>query len=160
MFKVPKINDISLEFWIWDAICSIRGAKDPPKYKDYIFPIIFTKRLCNVFDDELNHVAAAVGSRKKVSSSQSRPQARPLLPPPRVGQFRTVRLVRHPQVLRLDRQRRHHTHAGFRPEKPAPAGQTTDFRPRRRQSHVEPRTGSPRLNPMAWMTDKALRKIL
>jgi type I restriction enzyme M protein len=30
----PK--DKSLESWIWDAACSIRGAKDAPKYKDYI----------------------------------------------------------------------------------------------------------------------------
>lgn len=43
----------SLESWIWDAACSIRGAKDAPKYKDFILPLIFTKRLCDVFDDEL-----------------------------------------------------------------------------------------------------------
>jgi type I restriction enzyme M protein len=59
----PK--DKSLESWIWDAACSIRGAKDAPKYKDYILPLIFTKRLCDVFDDELNRIAAEVGSRKK-----------------------------------------------------------------------------------------------
>lgn len=55
----------SLESWIWDAACSIRGAKDAPKYKDYILPLIFTKRLCDVFDDELNRIAKEVGSRKK-----------------------------------------------------------------------------------------------
>ena len=55
----------SLESWIWDAACSIRGAKDAPKYKDYILPLIFTKRLCDVFDDELNRIAAKVGSREK-----------------------------------------------------------------------------------------------
>jgi type I restriction enzyme M protein len=55
----------SLESWIWDAACSIRGAKDAPKYKDFILPLIFTKRLCDVFDDELNRIAAEVGSRKK-----------------------------------------------------------------------------------------------
>ncbi len=55
----------SLESWIWDAACSIRGAKDAPKYKDYILPLIFTKRLCDVFDDELNRIAAEVGSREK-----------------------------------------------------------------------------------------------
>ena len=49
-----EANDKSLESWIWDAACSIRGAKDAPKYKDYILPLIFTKRLCDVFDDELN----------------------------------------------------------------------------------------------------------
>lgn len=55
----------SLESWIWDAACSIRGAKDAPKYKDYILPLIFTKRLCDVFDDELNRIASEVGSRSK-----------------------------------------------------------------------------------------------
>ena len=58
-------NNKPLESWIWDAACSIRGAKDAPKYKDYILPLIFTKRLCDVFDDELNRIAAEVGSRKK-----------------------------------------------------------------------------------------------
>jgi type I restriction enzyme M protein len=58
-------NDKSLESWIWDAACSIRGAKDAPKFKDYILPLIFTKRLCDVFDDEVNRIAKEVGSRAK-----------------------------------------------------------------------------------------------
>src|SRR6184192_3664334 len=58
-------NNKSLESWIWDAACSIRGAKDAPKYKDFILPLIFTKRLCDVFDDELNRIAEEVGSRAK-----------------------------------------------------------------------------------------------
>lgn len=64
--KAPKPSpNKSLETWIWDAACSIRGAKDAPKYKDYILPLIFTKRLCDVFDDELDRIAAEVGSREK-----------------------------------------------------------------------------------------------
>jgi type I restriction enzyme M protein len=55
----------SLESWIWDAACSIRGAKDAPKYKDFILPLIFAKRLCDVFDDEVNRIAKEVGSRAK-----------------------------------------------------------------------------------------------
>ena len=63
---MPKeLPSKSLESWIWDAPCSIRGAKDAPKYKDYILPLIFTKRLCDVFDDELTRIAAEVGSREK-----------------------------------------------------------------------------------------------
>src|SRR3989337_2703389 len=58
-------NDKSLESWIWDAACSIRGAKEAPKFKDYLLPLIFTKRLCDVFDDELNRIAKEVGSRAK-----------------------------------------------------------------------------------------------
>lgn len=34
----PEKNK-SLEQWIWDAACSIRGAKDAPKYKDFILPL-------------------------------------------------------------------------------------------------------------------------
>ena len=60
-----KNSNKSLESWIWDAACSIRGAKDAPKFKDFILPLIFTKRLCDVFDDEINRIAAEVGSRKK-----------------------------------------------------------------------------------------------
>ena len=61
----PVSKNKSLEAWIWDAACSIRGAKDAAKYKDYILPLIFTKRLCDVFDDEVNRIAAEIGSRKK-----------------------------------------------------------------------------------------------
>ncbi len=58
-------GDKSLENWIWDAACSIRGAQEAAKYKDFILPLIFTKRLCDVFDDELNRIAEKVGSRAK-----------------------------------------------------------------------------------------------
>src|SRR5512135_852197 len=58
-------KDKSLESWIWDAACSIRGAKDAPKYKDYILPLVFAKRLCDVYDDEINRIAQEVGGRAK-----------------------------------------------------------------------------------------------
>jgi hypothetical protein len=45
--------DVSmLETWLWDAACAIRGATDAPKFKDFILPLIFYKRLSDVFDDE------------------------------------------------------------------------------------------------------------
>ena len=59
------LKDKSLESLTWDAACSIRGAKDAPKYKEFILPLIFTKRLSDVFDDELNRIAKEVGSRAK-----------------------------------------------------------------------------------------------
>lgn len=42
----------TLETWLWDAACAIRGATDAPKFKDFILPLIFYKRLSDVFDDE------------------------------------------------------------------------------------------------------------
>jgi len=45
--------DISmLETWLWDAACAIRGATDAPKFKDFILPLVFFKRLSDVFEDE------------------------------------------------------------------------------------------------------------
>jgi type I restriction enzyme M protein len=45
--------DISmLETWLWDAACKVRGAADAPKFKDFILPLVFFKRLSDVFDDE------------------------------------------------------------------------------------------------------------
>jgi type I restriction enzyme M protein len=61
----PRAADKSLESWIWDAACSIRGAKDAAKFKEFILPLIFAKRLCDVFDDEVNRIAKEVGSRAK-----------------------------------------------------------------------------------------------
>ncbi|MDD9973946.1 MAG: class I SAM-dependent DNA methyltransferase [Candidatus Poribacteria bacterium] len=59
----PSANDehldiSTLETWLWDAACVIRGATDAPKFKDFILPLIFYKRLSDVFDDEFaKHVA-------------------------------------------------------------------------------------------------------
>jgi type I restriction enzyme M protein len=54
--SLPKKSKL-LESWVWDATCSIRSAKYAPKYKDYSIPLAFTKRLCDVLDDELNRIA-------------------------------------------------------------------------------------------------------
>ena len=53
-----------LEGWLWDAACSIRGAVDAPKFKDYILPLIFVKRLSDVFEDEVERLAEKYGDRK------------------------------------------------------------------------------------------------
>ncbi len=52
-----KQSEKSLESWIWDAACAIRGAKDAGKFKDLILPLIFVKRFCDVFDDEVSKIA-------------------------------------------------------------------------------------------------------
>lgn len=45
-----------LEQWLWGAACSIRGAMDAPKYKDFILPLVFYRRLSDVFDDEFRKI--------------------------------------------------------------------------------------------------------
>ena len=50
-------TDGRLENWLWDAACVVRGRLDAPKYKDYILPLVFLKRLSDVFDDEIARLA-------------------------------------------------------------------------------------------------------
>src|SRR5512132_2627999 len=55
------LNTNSLEGWLWAAACSIRGAMDAPKFKDYILPLVFLKRLSDVFEDEVARLAEDLG---------------------------------------------------------------------------------------------------
>ena len=55
------LNISTLETWLWDAACVIRGATDAPKFKDFILPLIFYKRLSDVFDDEFAKLVEEYG---------------------------------------------------------------------------------------------------
>ncbi|ABX32583.1 N-6 DNA methylase [Petrotoga mobilis SJ95] len=57
-----NLDTKTLENWLWEAACKIRGPIDAPKYKDYILPLIFLKRLSDVFEDELNELSEKFGS--------------------------------------------------------------------------------------------------
>ena len=50
-----------MEQMLWDAACSIRGEKDAAKFKDYLLPLLFLKRLSDVFDDEIERLAEEYG---------------------------------------------------------------------------------------------------
>lgn len=54
----------SMEQMLWDAACSIRGEKDASKFKDYLLPLLFLKRLSDVFDDELARLEEEYGDRQ------------------------------------------------------------------------------------------------
>ncbi len=53
----------TMEQMLWDAACSIRGEKDASKFKDYLLPLLFLKRLSDVFDDEIARLAEEYGDR-------------------------------------------------------------------------------------------------
>lgn len=53
-----------MEQMLWDAACSIRGEKDASKFKDYLLPLLFLKRLSDVFDDEIDRLAEEYGDRE------------------------------------------------------------------------------------------------
>ncbi|HUI29715.1 MAG TPA: N-6 DNA methylase [Candidatus Acidoferrales bacterium] len=58
------LSNRSMEQMLWDAACSIRGEKDAPKFKDYIIPLLFIKRLSDVFDDEVQRLTERFGEQK------------------------------------------------------------------------------------------------
>ena len=66
-FPTPEQEELdisTLETWLWNAACVIRGATDAPKFKDFILPLIFYKRLANVFDDEFAEQVTEFGDEK------------------------------------------------------------------------------------------------
>lgn len=52
-----------MEQMLWDAACAIRGEKDAAKFKDYLLPLVFLKRLSDVFDDEVMRLAEDYGDK-------------------------------------------------------------------------------------------------
>jgi type I restriction enzyme M protein len=69
MAKTNGTLDVSaLESWLWEAACTIRGPLDAPRFKDYILPLIFLKRLSDVFEDEIAHLANEFGDEKTAAT--------------------------------------------------------------------------------------------
>jgi type I restriction enzyme M protein len=58
---VAELDVTALEQWLWDAACQIRGPLDAPKFKDYILPLVFLKRVSDVFEDEVARAAEDLG---------------------------------------------------------------------------------------------------
>ena len=66
--RSPVLGNKSMEQMLWDAACSIRGEKDAPKFKDYLLPLLFIKRLSDVFDDEVQRLVELYGERETALS--------------------------------------------------------------------------------------------
>jgi type I restriction-modification system DNA methylase subunit len=47
------ISQQQLESYLWGAATLLRGTIDAGDYKQFIFPLLFYKRLCDVFDEEM-----------------------------------------------------------------------------------------------------------
>src|SRR5437773_8317867 len=62
--NAKRLDVAALESWLWEAACQIRGPLDAPKFKDYILPLIFLKRLSDVFEDEVERVGDEVGDQR------------------------------------------------------------------------------------------------
>ena len=47
-----RISLPELETYLWDSAVLLRTNIDAGAYKQYIFPLLFFKRLCDVYDEE------------------------------------------------------------------------------------------------------------
>lgn len=47
-----------LEKYLWGAATTLRGTIDAGDYKQYIFPLMFFKRICDVYDEEFENALA------------------------------------------------------------------------------------------------------
>ena len=54
--STTRISQRELESYLWGAAVVLRGLIDAGDYKQYIFPLVFLKRISDVYDEE--HAAA------------------------------------------------------------------------------------------------------
>jgi type I restriction system adenine methylase HsdM len=63
-----RISQSELENYLWGAAVLLRGLIDAGDYKGYIFPLIFLKRLSDVWDEEDDKALAIYGNDGKLAA--------------------------------------------------------------------------------------------
>ncbi len=56
-----KITQSELETYLWDSAVLLRTSIDAGAYKQYIFPLLFFKRICDVYDEECAKITEQYG---------------------------------------------------------------------------------------------------
>ena len=47
-----RLTQPELESYLWGAAILLRGLVDAGDYKQYIFPLLFFKQICGLWDEE------------------------------------------------------------------------------------------------------------
>jgi type I restriction enzyme M protein len=63
-----RISQQQRESYLWGAATLLRGTLDAGDYKQFIFPLLFYKRLCDVFDEETQTALAESGGDRKFAA--------------------------------------------------------------------------------------------
>ena len=80
--KIHRMNQQALEKYPLGAATLLRGTIDAGDYKQYIFPLLFYKRICDVYDEEFETALAesdgdleyaGFGRAPPISTPQGRP---------------------------------------------------------------------------------------
>ena len=65
---MSRISQSQLESYLWGAAEHLRGSIDAGDYKQFIFPLLFLKRLCDVHDEETTAALRASGGDAEFAS--------------------------------------------------------------------------------------------
>jgi type I restriction enzyme M protein len=65
-----RISQQQLESYLWGAATLLRGTIDAGEYKQFIFPLLFYKRLCDVFDEETQTALTESGGDTEFAAFQ------------------------------------------------------------------------------------------
>jgi type I restriction enzyme M protein len=65
-----RISQQQLESYLWGAATLLRGTIDAGDYKQFIFPLLFYKRVCDVFDEETQAALVESGGDKHYASGR------------------------------------------------------------------------------------------
>lgn len=76
---MTRISQQQLESYLWGAATLLRGTIDAGDYKQFIFPLLFYKRICDVFDEETETALKESGGDKTFAAY--RENHRFLVPP-------------------------------------------------------------------------------
>jgi type I restriction enzyme M protein len=62
---MSPVSQTELESYLWGAANLLRGYIDAGDYKQFIFPLLFYKRICDVYDEEFKKIMEESGGDKE-----------------------------------------------------------------------------------------------
>jgi len=68
---VSSITNQELEEYLWGAAVILRGLVDAGDYKQFIFPLVFFKRLSDVWDEDYARALAAYGGATELAQAEA-----------------------------------------------------------------------------------------
>ena len=72
-----RIDQRELESYLWGAAVVLRGLIDAGDYKQYIFPLVFLKRISDVYDEEHAAAMETYGDQEFSELQENHPFANP-----------------------------------------------------------------------------------
>ncbi len=61
MAQKQTVSVEQLESHLWESANILRGPVDAADFKTYLFPLLFLKRICDVWDEEYDEIVADTG---------------------------------------------------------------------------------------------------